>query len=77
MEIKTVEFHANGAGVFFRAELLWRELGRNMAYLKCETAYGSDENVKNWLCLGAAATRNVVKLTIFENVFRIVATGNF
>ena len=46
----------------FRAELLWRELGRKMTVCpKCEIAYGSSKKAKNWLWLAADATRKVVE----------------
>ena len=48
--------------MLFRAELLWRELERNMTVCpKCEIQFGCDEKAKNILLLAADATRKVVK----------------
>ena len=62
--------------ICFRAELLWRELGRNMRVCpKCEIASGSDEKANTLFCLAADATRKVVNKTVFENVLRSRARG--
>ena len=64
--------------MFFRAELLWRELVRNMTVCqKCEIASGSDEKANNRFVLVADAIRKVVKDKVFENVLRSRATGHF
>ena len=44
-----------------RAELFWRELGRNITVCpKYEIASGLNKNAKNIFCLAADATRKVV-----------------
>ena len=63
--------------IVFRAELLWRELGRKMTVCpKCEIAAGSDDNATNIFVLVADAIRKVVQKTIFQNVLLSQARGH-
>ena len=58
--------------MFVRAELLWRELGRNMRVcLKCEIASGSDEKATNCFVLAADANRKIVN-TQFSKMYSLL-----
>ena len=64
--------------IVFRAELFWRDLGRNMTVCpKYEIASGSDKEPNKLFVLAAEAIRKVVNKTVGENVtfFKPEATG--
>ena len=77
MEIKTVEFLANGAHVFSRRVIVARAWTKHEGLSKVRNSFWLGREGHNLICLAADATRKVVNKTVFENVLRSRATGHF